>query len=310
MKILVTGGAGFIASHIVDKLIQKKHEVVIIDNLSTGKIQNINPKAKFYNENIVNKLQIKEIFKIERPEILIHHAAQIDVQKSINNPSEDALINIIGTINLLECCRDYGVNKIIYASSAAEYGEHNELPITVNHAVNPISFYGISKHTPIHYIQVFSQLYNIKYTILRYANVYGIRQDSKGEGGVISLFIDKYLKGETPIIYGDGEQTRDFIYVEDVAEANINAINIMNNGVFNVSINKSISVNELIVIFNRISYKDMKPIYKEERKGDIKHSRLDNSITIEKLCWKPSFEIEEGLSITYNHYLCKTLYTG
>ena len=307
MKILVTGGAGFIASHIVDKLIQNQHEVIIIDNLSTGKTENINPKAKFYKEDIVNNNKIKEIFKAELPEILIHHAAQIDVQKSIKNPSEDALINIIGTINLLECCRDYGVRKIIYASSAAEYGETNELPITANHPANPVSFYGISKHTPTHYIQVFSHLYNLKYTILRYANVYGIRQDPKGEGGVISIFIDKYLKSETPVIYGDGEQTRDFIYVNDVAEANVAAIEKGDNGVFNVSLNKTVSINELIRIFSRVSGKEINPIYQEERKGDIKHSRLDNQITINELRWNPIYEIEEGLSITYNYYLEKML---
>lgn len=305
MKILVTGGAGFIASHIVDKLIQRQHEVTIIDNLSTGKTENINLKAKFYKEDIVNKEKIKAIFQKEAPEILIHHAAQIDVQKSIKSPSEDALINIIGTINLLECCRDYGVKKIIYASSAAEYGEPNELPITTNHAANPISFYGISKHTPTHYIKVFSQLYGIKYTILRYANVYGIRQDPKGEGGVISIFIDKYIKGEAPVIYGDGEQTRDFIYVDDVAEANINAINRGDNKIYNISMMKSTSLNSLIKIFEIISGKNLKLIYTIERKGDIRHSSLDNTISRFELRWEPKYSLEEGLKTTYEYYLSK-----
>lgn len=305
MKILVTGGAGFIASHIVDKLIQKQHEVIIIDNLSTGKTENINPKAKFYKEDIVNNNKIKEVFKTEMPEILIHHAAQIDVQKSIKNPSEDALINIIGTINLLECCRDYGVRKIIYASSAAEYGEPNELPITANQLANPISFYGISKHTPTHYIKVFSLLYNIKYTILRYANVYGIRQDPKGEGGVISIFIDKYLKGETPLIYGDGEQTRDFIYVDDVAEANVRAIYRGDNRTYNISIMKNISVNRLIKIFESISEKKLKLVYLSERKGDIRHSSLDNTTSKLDLKWEPKYSLEEGLKTTYEYYFAK-----
>lgn len=306
MKILVTGGAGFIASHIVDKLIEKQHEVVIIDNLSTGKTENINPKAKFYKEDIVNNENIKAIIEKETPEILIHHAAQIDVQKSIKSPSKDALINIVGTINLLECCRDYGVKKIIYASSAAEYGEPTKLPITTNHPANPISFYGISKHTPTHYIQVFSQLYNIKYTILRYANVYGIRQDPKGEGGIISIFIDRYLKGETPVIYGDGEQTRDFIYVEDVAEANLAAINYGGNRTYNISTMKNISVNELVKIFETISEKKMKIEYASERKGDIKHSTLDNRASIQELSWKPKYSFEDGLKKTYEYYLEKS----
>lgn len=305
MKILVTGGAGFIASHIVDKLIDKQHEVIIIDNLSTGKTENINPKAKFYKEDIINKENIKLIFNKETPEILIHHAAQIDVQKSIMNPSEDALINIVGTINLLECCRDYGVKKIIYASSAAEYGEPIEIPITTKHVSNPISFYGISKHTPIHYIQVFSKLYGIKYTILRYANVYGIRQDPKGEGGVISIFINKYLKGESPVIYGDGEQTRDFIYVDDIVEANVNAINRGDGRIYNISIMKSTSLNSLIKIFETISGKKLKLIYASERKGDIRHSSLDNTISRFELKWEPKYSLEEGVKTTYEYYLSK-----
>ncbi len=303
MKILVTGGAGFIASHIVDKLIEKQHEVVIIDNLSTGKFKNINPKAKFYKEDIINKNNISTIYKKESPEIIIHLAAQIDVQKSLKSPSEDALINIVGTINLLECCRDYGVKKIIYASSAAEYGEPNELPITTNHPANPISFYGISKHTPTHYIKVFSQLYGIKYTILRYSNVYGIRQDPRGEGGIISIFIDKYLKGETPVVYGDGEQTRDFIYVDDVAEANMAVLTSGDNKIFNVSLNQSVSINELIKIFNIVTDKKQNVKYLPERKGDIKHCKLDNYGIINETNWFPRFLLLEGIRVTYNYYL-------
>ncbi|GAB6117189.1 hypothetical protein JCM16816_07860 [Thermoanaerobacter brockii subsp. lactiethylicus] len=201
MKALVTGGAGFIGSNIVDLLIENGYEVVIVDNLSTGKEEFINKKAIFYKKDIIDE-DLCKIFEKEKPDYVIHQAAQIDVQKSIDNPVFDAKINVLGTVNLLECCRKSGVKKVIYASSAAVYGNPEYLPIDEVHKINPISYYGISKHTPEHYFVVYRQLYGLKYTILRYANVYGIRQDPKGEGGVISIFLDKMLKGERPIIFG------------------------------------------------------------------------------------------------------------
>jgi UDP-glucose 4-epimerase len=302
MKVLVTGGAGFIGSHIVDKLIEQGEEVVIIDNLSTGNIMNVNSKAVFYNEDICNKNGIDEIFKRELPQYVIHMAAQIDVQLSINNPSRDAMTNIIGSINILEGCRDYKIKKIIYASSAAAYGNPDYIPVDINHRIDPISFYGISKHVPTYYIKVFSELYGIKYTVLRYSNVYGVRQDPKGEGGVISIFVDKFLKNERPFIFGDGGHTRDFIYVDDIANANIKALTHGDNEIFNVSINEVISLTGLVEMFERISGKKLDPIYSAERKGDIRHSQLENKETIEKLCWEPNYTLEQGLKKTYEYY--------
>lgn len=302
MKVLVTGGAGFIGSNIVDKLIQLENEVVIIDNLSTGNMENVNSKAVFYNEDICNKAGIKAIFEKERPQYVIHMAAQIDVQISIKNPSKDAMINIVGSINLLECCRDYDVKKIIYASSAAVYGNPDYIPVDINHKIDPISFYGISKHVPTYYIKVFSELFGIKYTVLRFSNAYGIRQDPKGEGGVISIFVDKFLKGERPSIFGDGEHTRDFIYVDDIVNAIIKALSSGDNEILNVSINDIITLTGLVEIFQRVSGKKLAPIYCEERKGDIKHSRLDNKETIDRLNWKPEYTLEEGIKKTYEYY--------
>lgn len=299
--ILVTGGAGFIASHIVDKLIANGDKVVVVDNLSTGKLENLNKEAIFYNVDILDN-KLKEVFEIERPDYVIHHAAQIDVQKSIRLPIDDARINVSGTINILECCRKHNVKKIIYASSAAVYGEPKYLGIDEEHTVAPISYYGISKHTPEHYIKVYSELYDIKYTILRYSNAYGIRQDPKGEGGVISIFVDKLLEEDTLIIFGTGEQTRDFIYVNDIVDANILAISKGDNHIINIGTGVAISINELFNSMKEISESKVEPVYKEARKGDILHSYFNISKAEKILGWKPRYLLKDGLRETIYFY--------
>ncbi|MEG6569730.1 SDR family oxidoreductase [Thermoanaerobacterium thermosaccharolyticum] len=304
MNILVTGGAGFIGSNIVDLLIDNGYDVIVVDNMSTGKKENINKKARFYNIDITDN-DLYKAFEDEKIDIVIHHAAQIDIQRSINDPVFDAKANIIGTINLLECCRKFDVKKIVYASSAAVYGDPEYLGVDEKHRVNPISYYGISKHTPEHYIKVYNELYGLKYTILRYANVYGIRQDPKGEGGVISIFIDKMLNGERPVIFGDGNQTRDFIYVKDVAKANLLALEKGDNEIINISTNKATTINELVNIMNKIMNASLKPIYAVPRKGDIVHSYLDNKKAKDVLGWKPDYELEDGLKETVEYYRLK-----
>ncbi|SNX52904.1 SDR family oxidoreductase [Thermoanaerobacterium sp. RBIITD] len=301
MNILVTGGAGFIGSNIVDFLIDNGYDVVVVDNMSTGKKENINKRARFYNVDITDS-NLYKVFENEKIDVVIHHAAQIDIQKSIKDPVFDAKVNILGTINLLECCRKYGVKKIIYASSAAVYGNPEYLGVDEKHRVYPISYYGISKHTPEHYFEVYNELYGLKYTVLRYANVYGIRQDPKGEGGVISIFIDKMLKGERPVIFGDGEQTRDFIFVKDVAKANLLALKKGDNEIINISTNKAITINELVDIMNEIMGTYLKPIYTNSRKGDIVHSYLDNKKALEVLGWEPEYQLEQGLKETIEYY--------
>jgi len=302
MRILVTGGAGFIASHIVDRLVDLGHKVSVVDNLSTGNIENINSEAVFYKCDITNIEGLNLVFNIEKPEVVIHHAAQIDVQTSLKKPGLDSDVNIKGTINILECCREHKVRKIIYPSSAAVYGDPQYLPVDEMHVVAPISFYGISKHTPEHYIKVYKELYGIKYTIFRYANVYGIRQDPKGEGGVISIFVDKLLKNEAPFIFGDGEQTRDFIYVKDIVEANICALNCGQNEIINISTNNPVTVNMLFDATKKIFNCDVNAIRKKERKGDIKHSYLNNKKAINILKWQPKFNLEQGLKETIEYY--------
>ncbi|WP_434643734.1 SDR family oxidoreductase [Thermoanaerobacterium thermosaccharolyticum] len=304
MNILVTGGAGFIGSNIVDLLVDNGNDVVVVDNLFTGKKENINKKARFYNVDITDN-DLYKVFENEKIDIVIHHAAQIDIQRSINDPVFDAKVNIIGTINLLECCKKYGIKKIVYASSAAVYGDPEYLGVDEKHAVNPISYYGISKHTPEHYIKVYNELYGLKYTILRYANVYGIRQDPKGEGGVISIFIDKMLSGKSPVIFGDGKQTRDFIYVKDVAKANILALEKGDNEIINISTNRSTTINELVEIMNKLMEEPLEPIHKEPRRGDILHSYLDNKKAKDVLGWKPDYELEDGLKETIEYYRLK-----
>jgi UDP-glucose 4-epimerase len=304
MNILVTGGAGFIGSNITDFLLGIGYEVVIVDNLSTGKEEFINKKAIFYKKDITDD-DLYEIFEKEKPDFVVHQAAQIDIQKSIKNPVFDTKVNILGTVNLLECCRKSGVKKIVYASSAAVYGDPEYLPVDEKHKVAPISYYGISKHTPEHYFEVYCKLYGLEYTILRYANVYGIRQDPKGEGGVISIFIDKMLKGERPVIFGDGNQTRDFIYVKDIAKANILALEKGDNEIINISTNKVTTINELVDKMNKFMEEPQKPIYKEPRKGDILNSYLDNKKALEVLGWEPEYQLEQGLKETIEYYKIK-----
>lgn len=301
MEVLVTGGAGFIGSNIVDKLIEEDNKVIVVDNLSSGKKENLNDKAKFYNLNILDK-KLKIVFEENNINYVIHHAAQIDVQKSMDDPIFDANNNILGTINLLENCRGFGIEKIIYASSAAVYGEPNYLPIDEEHPINAMSPYGISKHTPEHYIEMYSEISDLKYTILRYANVYGPRQDPKGEGGVVSIFVDKMLEKEKPIIYGDGEQTRDFIHVYDIVKANLFALKRADNMLVNISRASRDSVNDLVGILNKILNYNLEPIYKKKREGDIRHSSLDNMKAKDALNWKPSYNFESGLRQTVEYY--------
>lgn len=300
-KILVTGGAGFIASHIVDKLIKNGDKVVVVDNLSTGREENLNKEAIFYNVDILDD-SLRKVFEIEKPDCVIHHAAQIDVQRSIRQPMDDARVNVSGTINILECCKEYNVKKIVYASTAAVYGEPKYLGIDEKHPVAPISYYGISKHTPEHYIKVYSSLYGIKYTILRYANAYGIRQDPKGEGGVISIFVDKLLEEGTPIIFGTGEQTRDFIYVKDIVEANVLAVSKGDNNIFNIGTGVATSINELFNSMKEIAGAKVEPVYKEARKGDILHSYFNISKSKEILGWSPRYSLKDGLKETICFY--------
>jgi len=302
VNILVTGGAGFIGSHIVDSLIQDGHNVAVVDNFSTGSATHVHPGASLFPIDIMDE-SLGSVFESFRPEVVIHHAAQIDVHVSMHRPKQDGLINIVGSLNVLEQCMAHGVRKIIYASSAAVYGAPISLSIREDHPIQPINAYGISKYTPETYIQLYGQLKGLDYTIFRYANVYGERQSSKGEAGVVSIFIDRLQDGGSTCIYGDGEQTRDFVYVRDVARANKLALTRGSGAVINIGTSRQTTINALYEELRAMASCNRSPVHLDARDGDIRHSCLDYSLATALLGWEPAFSLEEGLRNTYQDRL-------
>ncbi|MEM7817078.1 MAG: NAD-dependent epimerase/dehydratase family protein [Candidatus Aenigmatarchaeota archaeon] len=307
MKILVTGGCGFIGSHTIDLLIENGHEVIVIDKVLRK--ENLNPKAKYIKLDITSK-KLKSIVKKESPEVLLHLAASINVRNSLENPLEYAKNNIIGIVNVLDSCISSNVKKIIFSSSVAVYGEPKYLPVDEKHEIimpiedpknsliSPINPYAISKITSEFYIQMFNQIYGIDYVILRYANVYGPRQ-SLSSGAVIPSFLQKLFSDQQPIIYGDGKQIRDFVYVEDVARANMLAIN-WKSGIYNIGSGKETSIIDILQKIKAITKKNVKPIFSEQ-KNEIK--RIFVSIEkAKKLGWKPRIDIDEGIKRTIEYF--------
>lgn len=301
MKVLVTGGAGFIGCNIINLLIENNYEVCIIDSLMHSEKGNINPKATLYEMDIRDE-RIIEVFEKEKPDYLIHNAAQISVADSVKDPINDASINIIGTVNILEAARKTNVKKIIYPASAAIFGEPLYLPIDEEHPLEMISAYGVTKHTVEHYLKVYKKMYNIDYVSLRYSNVYGPGQDSSGEGGVVAIFCEKLLKNEAPFIYGDGEQIRDFVFVQDVAKANLIALENDISGIYNICTNSKVTVNDLLEHMNKILGKNIAGIHTCERDGDIKNSYMTYKKASEVFGWKPETALTEGLRKTLDYY--------
>lgn len=301
MKVLVTGGAGFIGSHIVDLLLSEGHEVAVIDSLVHGKLENLNPAAQFHHMDIRDRA-VRKVFEDFRPEVLIHEAAQIKVPNSIKDPLYDADVNILGTLNLLEACKDFKVRKVIYPATAAMFSEPQYLPIDELHPLSMMSGYGVSKHVVEHYLEVYNKLYGIDYTVFRYSNVYGPRQDSTGEGGVVAIFCESMIKGVIPEIFGDGTQTRDFIFVKDVAKANVVAIHALDNDIYNCCTGQEVSVNELYrTISGDLSF-DHEPIQKAPREGDIYRTFMTYKKLNDAIGWAPSYNLENGVAETLDFY--------
>jgi UDP-glucose 4-epimerase len=308
MNILVTGGAGFIGSHVVDKLIENGYGVIVVDNLSSGKVENLNRNALFYEQSIEDEEMMERIFSLHRPEYVFHLAAQASVAISVREPVRDAETNIIGSLVLLEKSIKYGVKKFIFSSTGgAIYGENVKVfPTPETETPHPISPYGIAKYSTEMYLEFFAREYGLKYTVLRYANVYGPRQDPYGEAGVVAIFTERMLRGEEVHIFGDGEYVRDYVYVDDVVRANLLAMEKGDNEVFNIGTGRGTTVNQLFKLLKEITGYDKEPVYKPPRKGDVRKSILDYTKAKEKLGWEPKVSLEEGLKLTVE-YFRKTL---
>ena len=296
-KVLVTGGAGFIGSHTVEAFLEAGYNVTVVDNLSTGKFENIaSLDVEFFHCDIRDRIGLERVFEASQIDYVVHSAAQVNVGKSIRECSYDAEINIIGLLNLLEFCVKYSVKKFVFSSSAAVYGMPETVPIYEDTEQFPASFYGLSKQTGEKYIELYSKIHGLDYIILRYSNVYGDRQDTDGEAGVVSIFIEKIINKEEIYIDGKGTQTRDFVHVQDVARANVLAITgDAKNTVLNVSTNNETSIAELANCLKDFSGYKGEILYREKRVGDIERSTMDNGKIRKSLGWEPELDLQKGI---------------
>jgi UDP-glucose 4-epimerase len=302
LKVLVTGGAGFIGSHVVDALVAKGHQVLVVDNLSTGKTEHLNPQATFYQVDIRDP-ELEDVFRRERPDLVNHHAAHVDVRRSVEDPRYDADVNIAGSLNLLECARRHGVQRFVYASSGgAIYGEPAYLPCDEKHPLNPLSPYGVSKQTVESYLFVYGQTYGLRYVILRYPNVYGPRQDPFGEGGVVAIFASRMLRGQEVVINGSGEQVRDFVHVQDVVSANLLAQEALDGQVYNLGTGVGTSVNQLFASMKSPTGYAREPVHGPPKAGETFKIYLDATKAREELGWRPEVGLEDGLRATIASY--------
>jgi UDP-glucose 4-epimerase len=300
MKVLVTGGAGFIASHVVDGYLEKGLDVVIVDDLSRGSMNNLNPKARFYKADIRDFDAMRDIFEKERPDYINHHAAQMDLRRAVFEPAFDAETNIVGSIHLLNLAVEFKSKRVVYASSGgATYGEPLYLPMDEDHPVNPITPYGISKHTVEHYLFNYRVLYGLEYVVLRYGNVYGPRQSSQGEAGVVAIFCEQLLAKETPRIFGNGDKTRDYVYVTDVAQANVRALEHGEGQIFNIAFGLPTTDYEIFeAVCKALDVQPFQPIYTAKRPGEIDHCYLKIDRAKQHLKWTPRISLAEGLQMT------------
>ena len=301
MRITVTGGAGFIGSHLVDRLIEDGHTVQVIDNLYTGNKEFVHSKAQFVELDIRDP-KLYSVLEEFRPDYIFHEAAQTEVSTSMSDPMLDCDINLIGLINLLNAAVKLDVKKFLMPSSAAVYGNLDTLPLNEEMIGNPSSFYGLTKLTTEHYLRIYHESFGLPYICYRYSNVFGPRQGNGGEGGVISIFAKAIVQDSPIIIYGDGKQTRDFIYVDDVVEANILGMQHQVTGIYNVSTGIASSVNLLVDEFRNISGKDIEVVYDKPRLGDIRDSVLATDKSEKELLFTAKYNLHDGLIKTYEYF--------
>ena len=304
MRILVTGGAGFIGSNVADALIDAGHEVAIVDSLETGFLKNVNPKAKFYKSDIRDEGEMNRIFDEFLPEVVDHHAAQMDVRRSTRDPVYDAQCNILGSLNLIQAAKRTKVKRFLYVSTGgAVYGDlpESELPVSEDHTVNPVCQYGISKHTVEHYLFLYQKLYEMSYIVLRYPNVFGPRQTPHGEAGVVAIFAGLLLDWKPCAIFGDGKKTRDYVFIKDVVRANLLGIESNYNGILNIGSGIGTSdravydaVEEATGMAGNIDYADKRP-------GEVEHIRLDSRKAKAILGWEPTVSFKDGVKQTVEY---------
>ena len=304
MRILVSGGAGFIGSHVVDAYIAAGHEVAVLDNFSTGRDGNVNRAAVVHRVDLRDQPEVNKAITAFRPELVNHHAAQSEVPKSVADPANDAEINIVGGLNLLKACVDHGVRKVIFSSTGgALYGEPDVVPATEDHPVRPLSPYGTGKFAFEQYLGTFKRTFGLDYTVLRYANIYGARQDyAAEEGRVIAIFAGRMLAGRPLTIDGTGEQSRDMLHVGDVAMANLAVLEKGSGGTFHISTGVAVTVNDLYRKLALLTDYRLKPNYGPSRKGDVYRIALDNELARRELGWEPRVNLEEGLSLTVDYF--------
>ncbi|HEY8814813.1 MAG TPA: NAD-dependent epimerase/dehydratase family protein [Candidatus Dormibacteraeota bacterium] len=304
MRILVTGGAGFIGSHVVDAYVAAGHEVAVLDNFSTGSEANLNRAAEVHRVDLRDQAGVEKAVASFRPEIVNHHAAQSEVPKSVADPGLDAHINIVGGLNLLKASVDHKVRKVIFISTGgALYGEPDVVPVDENHPVRPLSPYGTSKFSFEQYLGTFKRTFGLEFTVLRYANIYGPRQDFYAEEGrVVAIFASRMLERKPVTVDGDGEQARDMLHVGDAATANLAALERGDGEIFHISTGVPVSVNDLFRKLAALTDYKSAPSHGPRRKGDVYRIALDNSRARRDLGWEPQVSLEEGLSLTVDYF--------
>lgn len=302
MKILITGGAGFIGSHIQDGMLENQHEIIIVDDLSTGHRRNLNSDSEFHELDIRDDA-MRDVFDSHRPDIVFHLAAQMDVRRSVREPTYDADVNIVGSIRLLELCREFGTERIIYASTGgAIYGEPAYMPADERHPVSPMCQYGISKHTVEHYLELYHKNYDLSYLALRFPNVYGPRQDPHGEAGVVAIFSLLMLRGKQVTIFGDGSKTRDYVYIGDIVKACEIGVKTNTVGVFNLGWGKEVTDYEIYDTVRRHAGSELPPIYAPTRLGEVERICLDASRAKDVLGWEPTVALDDGIKTAVSFY--------